>query len=127
MLSHYIAGLAAGELRITRCTVCGTTQFPPRRVCPQCSTADSAEWITAGGAGTVWSYCVFHKAYMPAPAPQPPYTVAVVELDEGTRLITNIVETAEVRIGMPVRAVFGSEDGEPRVRFRPTDQLKVRT
>jgi uncharacterized OB-fold protein len=119
MLAPYTTGLAAGELRTTRCTACGTTQFPPRRVCPQCAAVDTGEWITTSGRGVVWSFCVFHKAYLPPPAPQPPYTVAVVQLDEGSKLITNVIDTDEVKIGMRVQAVYATEDGEPRVRFRP--------
>ncbi len=123
MLAPYTDGLAAGELRTSRCTACGTVQFPPRRICPQCAGVDTGEWITTSGRGTVWSFCVFHKAYLPQPAPQPPYTVAVVQLDEGSKLITNVVDTDDVHIGMRVRAVYSTEDGEPRVRFRPEPQL----
>lgn len=119
MLGPYFEGLAAGELRTTRCTACGTAQFPPRRACPQCGAVGAERWVTTSGRGTVWSFCVFHKAYLPPPAPQPPYTVAVVLLDEGSKLITNIVDADEIRIGIPVRAVYSADDGEPRVRFRP--------
>ncbi|GAA1848971.1 OB-fold domain-containing protein [Pseudonocardia ailaonensis] len=118
-LAPYTEGLAAGELRTTRCSACGTVQFPPRTACPHCSRIGTGEWVTASGRGTVWSFCVFHKAYLPPPAPQPPYTVAVVRLDEGSKLVTTVIDTDDLRIGMAVEAVFSDDDGEPRVRFRP--------
>ncbi|MHA4854518.1 Zn-ribbon domain-containing OB-fold protein [Rhodococcus sp. MSC1_016] len=119
-LASYLDGLREGQLRITRCTVCGLAQFPPRTVCPDCSATASGAWEVASGHGRVWSFCVFHKAYLPEPAPQPPYTVAVVQLDEGPKLITNIVaaEPAELSVGMPVEPVFGL-GGAAEVRFRP--------
>ncbi|MGD9527608.1 Zn-ribbon domain-containing OB-fold protein [Pseudonocardia sp.] len=121
LLDTFHEGLAAGELRVRRCTSCGTAQFPPRAVCPACATPGAAEWITTGGRGRVWSFGVFHKAYLPDPAPQPPYNVAVVQLDEGPKVITNIVAVPlqEIRVGMAVEAVFATH--EPAVRFRPVD------
>lgn len=113
----YLDGLEAGELRTTRCTACGTAQFPPRPVCPHCGATESAEWITASGRGTVWSWCVFHKAYLRPPAPQPPYTVAVVQLDEGSKLIAGVLGVERPAIGTPVRAVFDDDGGRSRVRF----------
>lgn len=123
LLDAYQEGLARGELRVMRCSSCGTAQFPPRAVCPACATPGAGEWVTASGRGEVWSFGVFHKAYLPEPAPQPPYNVAVVQLDEGPKLITNIVSVpqSEIRVGMAVEAVFGTQDGAATVRFRPVD------
>ncbi|MGW6791571.1 Zn-ribbon domain-containing OB-fold protein [Streptomyces chartreusis] len=119
-LRHYLAGLSEGEIRITRCTACGRTQLPPRSACPGCHVPGLFTWERASGRATVWSFCVFHKAYLPPPAPQPPYTVAVVELAEGPRLVTNLVdaEPHTLRVGEPVVPVFGP-DGAAEVRFRP--------
>ncbi len=121
LLDAYHEGLAAGELRVMRCSSCGTAQFPPRAVCPACATPGAAEWVTTTGRGRIWSFGVFHKAYLPAPAPQPPYNVAVVQLDEGPKVITNIVSVpdAEIRVGTAVQAVFAAQDGTTAVRFRP--------
>lgn len=123
LLDAYHEGLARGELRVPRCTSCGTAQFPPRAVCPACATPGATEWVTTRGRGRVWSFGVFHKAYLPEPAPQPPYGVAVVQLDEGPKVITNIVSVppSEIRVGMAVEAVFGTQDTPPTVRFRPVD------
>jgi uncharacterized protein len=121
-LVPYHDGLARGELRVTRCTACGQAQFPPRAVCPACSAVGSAEWFTTTGRGRVWSYVVFHKAYLPEPAPQPPYEVAVVQLDEGPKLISNVVSAdgAGIQVGMAVEAVFDQQNGTAVVKFRPS-------
>lgn len=123
-LAEYHAGLARDELRVTRCDECGRVEFPPRAVCPQCSAPGSASWVTASGRGHVWSFVTFHKRYLAEPAPQPPYNVAVVQLVEGPRLITNIVsaDLTEIRVGMPVEAVFETREGTAAVRFRPSAQ-----
>lgn len=122
-LVPYLDGLRHGELRITRCAACGLAQFPPRSVCPGCAAVGRSEWFASAGRGQVWSFCVFHKAYLPEPAPQPPYNVAVVQLDEGPKMVSTVtgVSLPEIRVGMAVTAVFPAPDEEPLVRFRPLD------
>jgi uncharacterized OB-fold protein len=115
----HVDGLRAGELRVARCGSCGTPAFPPPRICPRCATRDAAEWFTASGRGTVWSFAVFHKTYLPGhPAP---YPVAVVELAEGPRIITTLtgLPTADIRVGQPVIADVDAHSEPPRVVFRP--------
>jgi uncharacterized protein len=121
-LAEYHAGLERGELQVTHCVECGRLEFPPRAACPRCSATGPSSWITVSGRGHVWSFVIFHKRYLPEPAPQPPYDVAVVELVEGPRLFTRIVETdlADIRVGMPVDAVFESHGGTAAVHFRPS-------
>jgi Predicted nucleic-acid-binding protein containing a Zn-ribbon len=121
-LAQYRAGLAVGELRITRCRECGTNEFPPRAACACCGAPGPAEWITSSGRGRVWSFVVFHKRYLSDPAPRPPYNVAVVQLVEGPKLITNIVGIADsdIRVDMPVEAVFDRHGDTVVVRFRPS-------
>jgi uncharacterized OB-fold protein len=91
-------------------------------VCPGCAAVGSAEWFTTTGRGRVWSYVVFHKAYLPEPAPQPPYQVAVVQLDEGPKLISNIVsaDDAGIQVGMAVEAVVEKTTETAVVKFRPS-------
>jgi hypothetical protein len=103
-LAAYREGLARGELLVTRCPDCGHHQLPSRPVCPACSSRRPGEWVAVSGRGTVWSYVVFHKRYL-ADGPGTPYNVAVVQLDEGPRLITS-VSAGELRVGLPVQAVF---------------------
>ncbi|NKS54202.1 hypothetical protein GS500_14795 [Rhodococcus hoagii] len=122
LLAPYFEALDRNELTTTRCTSCGVAQFPPRAACGACGVFDSFEWIESTGRGTIWTFGIFHKMYFPNFGPSP-YNVAVVELDEGTKLITNIVGTtnAQLMIGMRVRAVFEDIEGHTAVRFQPFD------
>lgn len=103
----FFAAAAEGRLAIQRCSECGQNVFFPRTVCPHCHRG-RPEWIDAAGAGTVYSFSVVARSAIPGYADEVPYVVALVELDEGVRLMANIVNVApdEVRIGMPVRTTF---------------------
>jgi len=72
-------------------------------ICPECHDAQT-EWITAGGKGAVYTYAVYHRAFHPAFKDDLPYVTAVVELEEGPHLLTNIVgcKPDAVRCDMPV-------------------------
>lgn len=83
----YWDGAAAGELRLQRCRDCGVAYFYPRPVCPECGSS-TVDWFAASGRGTLYSYTINHR---PAPGFEPPYAIAVVELEEGPRLMANIV------------------------------------
>jgi uncharacterized OB-fold protein len=107
------AGLRRHELLILRCTECRTFVHPPQASCPRClSLALTPEAVV--GRGSVYSFTVANREF--APGIQPPYVVALVDLQEqdGLRLVTNLVNVAigDVRIGMPVRVVFFDLDGE---------------
>ncbi|MCZ1075336.1 Zn-ribbon domain-containing OB-fold protein [Rhodococcus sp. A5(2022)] len=118
LLTPYFDALDRHELTTTRCTCCGVGQFPPRTACSFCGTFDAFEWLTTAGKGTIWTFGVFHKMYFPNFGPDP-YNVAVIELDEGTKLISNVVDVdnSELEIGMRVRAVFVDAGGHSAVRF----------
>lgn len=112
-------GLRAREIRLPRCEACGHRWFPPSRTCPRC-LADRVTWGAVSGRGTVWSFTVFHKAYLPGF--EVPYNVAVVELEAGVRLFTNLVEVPldAIHVGMPVQAVFEDvAEGITLLKFRP--------
>jgi len=96
-------GLRAGELRIQRCTACGTLRHPPRPGCAACGSLEW-DWIVSSGRGAIYSYAIHH--YPPVPGFAPPFAVVLVELEEGTRLVSNLVEATEPRIGMPVEVRF---------------------
>ena len=104
-------GVAEGELRIQKCTGCGELRHPPGPVCPSCRSADRT-YVVAGGEGEVYSYVVHH--HPPVPGREPPFVVALVELEEGVRMVGNVVECApsEVGIGMPVRVTSRQMDDE---------------
>lgn len=83
----YWDGLASGSLRIQQCIPMKHSYFYPRTSCPVCGTED-VEWVTASGRARLHSYVISHR---PAPGFSPPYVIAVVELEEGPRMMTNIV------------------------------------
>ena len=109
------------ELCLQRCGTCGSFRFPPAPVCPEC-TALGGEWTKLKGRGKVFSFVVFHRAFHKSFEKDVPYAVALVELEEGLRLITNIVGVAldQLRCDMPVEVVF--EDVSPECtlpKFKP--------
>jgi uncharacterized OB-fold protein len=97
--------LATPELRFQRCDDCGYLRHPSASRCPECLGADF-HWQPDRGHGAIWSFCVYHRAFDPAFAAAVPYNVALVELDSGPRLVSNVlgVEPAGLRIGLRVRA-----------------------
>ena len=99
-------GTARHELLIQRCDACQRYIFYPRSHCPHCF-AGSLSWAPASGAGTIYSYTVVHQAYG-AFAGDVPFVVALVELQEGVRMMTRITGSPPeaVRIGAPVQVVF---------------------
>ncbi|GAB2874522.1 bifunctional MaoC family dehydratase N-terminal/OB-fold nucleic acid binding domain-containing protein [Streptomyces deserti] len=104
-------GVARHRLLIQRCAECGTPRFP---WLPGCATCGCPEWdtIESSGEGTVYSYVVMH--HPPFPAFDPPYAVALIELAEGVRIVSNVVGVPydKVRVGMPVRLQFQRYDEE---------------
>lgn len=107
---------AQGRFLIKRCTSCGEAHWFPRTLCPFC-WSDKTEWIEGSGTGTIYSWTVMHRA-------KPPYAVAYVELDEGPRMLTNIVECDldRLHIGQQVKLVFtptSGDDTPPVPMFRP--------
>lgn len=112
-------GLRAHRLLIQRCTDCGELRHPPRPMCPHCQ---SLRWdaVEASGQGTVHSFVMpQHPQY---PFMDYPYIVALVDLDEGTRLVTNLcdVAPADAAIGMRVEVTYLElDDGLVLHQFRP--------
>jgi uncharacterized OB-fold protein len=112
-----------GRLMVQRCLACGGNQFYPQASCRGC-LSEELEWMDAKGTGTIYSYTVVHRAPNRSFDPDVPYTVALVDLDEGCRMITNIVEVSpeEVRVGMPVKVVFEAITPEISLpKFRPVE------
>ena len=105
-----------GELRFPKCTECGSFRFPPEVTCPKC-TATSHEWLPVSGRGTVFSWVVMTRAYHPAF--EPPYAVAIIELEEGPRLYSNVlgVDPHSITQDMPVIVGFEKIDDEHTIPF----------
>jgi uncharacterized OB-fold protein len=109
------------ELRIQRCAACGHNQFFPRIYCTKCF-GDRVDWIKASGRATVLSFTIVRRPPSPVFADEVPYVVALVTLDEGPTLMTNIVGCApeKVAIGMPVEVTFDDWTEEISIpKFRP--------
>jgi uncharacterized OB-fold protein len=103
----YWAAARKHELALQCCQSCGSFRFPPSPICPEC-TAEGGEWTALSGRGRIFSFVVFHRAYHKSFEGDLPYAVALVELEEGPRLISNIVNIAhdQLRCDMPVKVVF---------------------
>jgi uncharacterized OB-fold protein len=101
----YWEGVKRQELLLQQCKACGNWLHPPRPMCPQCRSLDRA-WVPSKGKGTVYTWVVYPES--PHPGFKAPYAVVVVELEEGVRLVSNLVGVApeDVFIGMPVEVVF---------------------
>ncbi len=117
---HFWDGTKAGELRLQRCNACGKVYFPPRPFCPACAAREVAVFA-ASGKGRLYSYVIHHR---PVPGFTPPYAIAVVELDEGPRMMTNITDCPQtpeaLQLDMPVEIAFEKLDDEITLPlFRP--------
>lgn len=109
------------ELKFQQCASCGHIRFPASLVCPKCLCSDFQS-IVSTGTGKVYTYAVYHVAFHQGFLEDLPYVVAVVELQEGPRLLTNIVgcPPEEVSCEMPVTVVW--KDATPDISlpmFRP--------
>ena len=103
---------AAGELRMQRCITCGHLRYPISTVCPECLSEDAA-WELLSGRGTVVSFCIFRHAYNEAWRDRLPYNVALIQLEEGPRMLSNVhgVSPDEIRVGLEVKVAFEVEQG----------------
>ncbi len=109
-----------GVLLVQRCGACGHAQHYPRSVCTKCKSPDALNDEASSGKGRVYSFSVVHRA--PHPAFEPPYVVALVRLDEGPMLLSNITGCApgDVRCDMPVTVTWEDlPDGRRLPLFRP--------
>jgi uncharacterized OB-fold protein len=117
------AGGLSGELRLQQCANCGHIRYPISTICPVCWSAD-CDWTSLSGRGTVQSHIVFERAYHEAWAGQVPYVVALIELDEGPVLVSNVVgvQPSAVRVGQPVTVTFARRSAAAALpQFTPVD------
>lgn len=114
----YRAHLSEGRFMLQRSPTTGRFAFYPRVIMPATGEAD-LEWVEASGRGTVYSTSVVRRA----PADGGDHNIAIVELAEGPRTLTRVLDCApeNVRIGMAVRARIDLQDGAPIVHFVPAD------
>ena len=119
---EFFDGANGDKLMLQQCSQCGTHRLPGRERCLDCWSMD-AEWAQASGKGKLYTYGIMHQKYHPAFAEVTPYNYAIVELAEGPRIVTNIIDCPndELRTDMPVEAVFDHVSAEATlIRFRPS-------
>jgi uncharacterized OB-fold protein len=94
-------------LEMQRCGDCGRFRYPVADFCPRCLSPEY-EWRPVSGKSTLYSFIIVHQRYDPSFADDLPYNVAVVELDEGPRLVSNIVgiPNSDIRVGMPLTIIY---------------------
>ena len=110
-----------GRLLIKHCNACGEYHFYPRPFCPKC-WSDDVEWFEASGKATLYTWSVVHRNDLPPFGERVPYVAAVVDLAEGPRMMTNVVdcEFDALTVGMELEAVFHPTSDEVTiVQFRP--------
>lgn len=119
-------GCSAGELRLQRCRPCGAHYFPPRPFCPTC-LSDDVEWQTVSGRGSLHSYVINHRA-APGFENDVPYAIAVVQLDEGPRMMSNIVGIPntpdDLVLDMPLEVTFDQRGDMAVPVFQPLGGAK---
>jgi uncharacterized OB-fold protein len=113
-------GAKQGQLMIQRCGRCGVTRFVARTHCAECGSAEFI-WVRASGRATLISWAHVHQKYHPAFLAETPYPIATVELEEGPRMVSNLVQVGKtnLRAGLPLEVVF-EDAGDWRIpKFRP--------
>jgi uncharacterized OB-fold protein len=109
------------ELYIQKCIKCGDVRYYPRALCTNCMSSQ-VQWLKCSGRGKVYTFTATYQNQAPGFRESLPYIMAYVELDEGVKMLTNLVDCQpeQVKIGMPVEVVY--EDVTPEVtlaKFRP--------
>ena len=113
----------AHELWLRRCAPCERAYFYPRDFCPRCGSRD-VSWVRASGRGTLHTFAIVHRAPVPAFRERVPFIVAMVDLEEGVRLPTNLIgiepDPAHITVGMAVEVAFADVTDEISLpMFRP--------
>lgn len=119
----FFEGCAQGKLLVQDCPSCGKRQFYPRALCISCGL--TPDWLEASGKGTVHTFTVVRQMRLEPFAGERPYVVAVIDLDEGVRMLGTLtgIDPDDVVIGLPVEAYARIyEEGRAIPYWRPVDQ-----
>jgi uncharacterized OB-fold protein len=109
------------KLTAQRCKGCDQFfSFPPQGSCPHCLSPEY-EWVALSGRGKVYSFVTYHRAWHPAYQEKVPYNVSLIDLEEGPRLISNVIGCRhdEVKVGMAVEIVYEEREEYTLPQFRP--------
>jgi uncharacterized protein len=118
---EFWSGTHEGRLRIKRCNACRRAHFYPRPFCPYCWSEDVV-WEDASGRGSLYTYSIVYQNDLPPFPERVPYVAAVVELEEGPRMMTNVVDCPfdQLRVGMELEVTYRQETEEITLPvFRP--------
>jgi uncharacterized OB-fold protein len=121
LTAPYWAALRERRLAVQRCDGCGTLRFPPEVGCFECGSRESS-WAEMSGRATLWSWTVAHPPLLPFFAERAPWPVAVVQLDEGPRMVTNVLDLDPAAYEPGISLVVDFEDVADDVTlavFRP--------
>ncbi len=124
---EYWEGCRVHELRIQRCRDCGTYRWYPRPLCHECSSTNT-EWVKASGRGTLYSWTVVFHPTSAVWTDEVPYIVAIVELEEGVRMLSNMVDcpSEELKVGVAVDVAFDDvTDSVTLPNFNPRREPKT--
>ena len=114
---------ARHQLKFQKCSECGHIRWPAAFICPECYS-EKADWTQVSGRGKVYSYAVYHQIFHPAFEKEVPYVTASIELEEGPRLLSNIIncQPDQVHCEMSVTVVWEDINGKISLpKFQPAD------
>ena len=114
----YWDAVAQGKLVLQSCSACGKVRHYPRLLCDVCYS-DAVTWIASKARGKIHSWTVAHHAFHPAFAPELPYTLVTVDLDEGVRALGRWRSHVAMSIGLPVHGTFEARESGMDLVFRP--------
>ena len=123
LTKHYWDSVKSHAMQIQKCAACAKFVFYPRSVCPHCGSRD-LHWTAVSGKGKVYGFAISYQKSMPGFGAEVPYTIATVELEEGVRLMTNLVgiapDPAQIKVGMDVVVQYDDvTEAVTLPKFRP--------
>jgi len=121
-MAPFFEGARNSRLMVQKCGDCGIPRFPAAEQCSNCLSTQ-AEWTAVSGRGEVYSFNIMHQVYHAGFAAEVPYAVVVVRLEEGPKVVSNVVgvKPHEIRCGMPVEVIFEKVNDQvtlPKFRAR---------
>ncbi len=117
----FFDGAREHRLMIQQCSTCRSVMWPVKSRCDNC-LSPNVIWVPASGRGTLYSFALMHQIYHPGFASEVPYNIAQVDLEEGLRILTNVVgcSNADLQIGMPLEVTFEEITSDVTLpRFKP--------
>jgi uncharacterized protein len=118
LTAPFFTAAGEGRLVVQRCHSCSALRWPPLVGCPECHSRDTS-WVDVAPSGTIWSYVVYHRAFAAELRAHIPYTVVMVELDDGPYVVGRLIDSQQPpTVGARVVAEFVDADGVPAVHWK---------